>query len=40
VLKSIPDKIRHEAGFAGKIPMDRLLDLAILRAVEAELRKR
>jgi ABC-type nitrate/sulfonate/bicarbonate transport system substrate-binding protein len=40
VLKSIIDKIRQEAGFAGEIPLDRLVDLAILREVKNELKRR
>ena len=40
VLKSIIDKIRQESGIAAEIPMDRLVDLSILREVKAELRKR
>lgn len=40
VLKSIVDKLRQESGVAGEIPMDRLVDLSILREVKAELRKR
>jgi ABC-type nitrate/sulfonate/bicarbonate transport system substrate-binding protein len=40
VLKSIVDKIRQEFGFAAEIPLDRLVDLSILREVRAELRKR
>jgi ABC-type nitrate/sulfonate/bicarbonate transport system substrate-binding protein len=40
VLKSIVDKIRQESGISAEIPMDRLVDLAILREVKAELRKK
>lgn len=40
VLKSIVDKIRQEAGFANEIPLDRLVDLAILREVKGELKRR
>jgi ABC-type nitrate/sulfonate/bicarbonate transport system substrate-binding protein len=40
VLKSIVDKIRQETGFASEIPIDRLVDLTILREVKAELIKR
>jgi ABC-type nitrate/sulfonate/bicarbonate transport system substrate-binding protein len=40
VLKSIVDKIRQETGFATEIPLDRLVDLSILREVKAELRKK
>lgn len=40
VLKSIIDKIKQESGIAGEIPMDRLVDLSILREVKAELRKK
>ena len=40
VLKSILDKIRQESGIAAEIPVDRLVDLSMLREVRAELRKR
>jgi hypothetical protein len=40
VLKSIVEKIRQESGFAAEVPLDRLVDLSILREVRAELRKR
>jgi NitT/TauT family transport system substrate-binding protein len=40
VLKSIVDKIRQESGYAAEIPLDRLVDLSILREVRGELRKR
>jgi ABC-type nitrate/sulfonate/bicarbonate transport system substrate-binding protein len=40
VLKSIVDKIRQESGVSAEIPMDRLVDLSILRQVRAELRRR
>ena len=40
VLKSIIEKIRQEAGFASEIPMDHLVDLAILRDVKSELKRR
>jgi len=40
VLKSIIDKIRQEAGFAAEIPLDRMVELSILREVKTELRKR
>lgn len=40
VLKSIVDKIRQESGISSEIPMDRLVDLTLLREVKAELRKR
>jgi hypothetical protein len=36
VLKSIVDKIRQESGVSAEIPMDRLVDLSILRQVRAE----
>jgi len=39
VLKSIVDKIRKEAGYATDIPLDRLVDLTLLREVKAELRR-
>jgi ABC-type nitrate/sulfonate/bicarbonate transport system substrate-binding protein len=40
VLKSIVDKIRQESGFAAEVPLDRLVDLAPLREVQRELRKK
>jgi ABC-type nitrate/sulfonate/bicarbonate transport system substrate-binding protein len=40
VLKSIVDKVRQEAGFASEIPLDRLVDLSLLREVKAELRRK
>ena len=40
VLKSIVDKVRQESGIAAEVPLDRLVDLSILREVRAELRKR
>jgi hypothetical protein len=39
-LKSILNKIRQEAGIAAEIPVDRLVDLSILREARAELRNR
>jgi ABC-type nitrate/sulfonate/bicarbonate transport system substrate-binding protein len=40
VLKSIVDKIRQESGIAAEIPLDRLVDLSVLREARAELRKK
>jgi ABC-type nitrate/sulfonate/bicarbonate transport system substrate-binding protein len=40
VLKSIVDKIRQESGVAAEIPLERLVDLSLLREVKAELRKK
>jgi ABC-type nitrate/sulfonate/bicarbonate transport system substrate-binding protein len=40
VLKSIIDKIKQESGITAEIPVDRLVDLSILREARAELRKR
>jgi ABC-type nitrate/sulfonate/bicarbonate transport system substrate-binding protein len=40
VLKSIVDKIRQESGIAAEIPLDRLVDLSILREVKGEMKKR
>ena len=40
VLKSIIDKIRQESGFAAEVPLDRLVDLTLLREVKAELRRK
>ena len=39
-LKAIIDKIRQESGISAEIPLDRLVDLTLLREVKAELRKR
>ena len=40
VFKSIIDKIRQESGISAEVPADRLIDLAVLREVQAELKKR
>ena len=40
VLKSIIEKIKQESGIAAEIPVDRLVDLSILREARAELRKK
>jgi len=40
VLKVIIDKIKQESGITAEIPMDRLVDLSLLREVRAEIRKR
>lgn len=40
VLKSIVDKIRQESGDTTEIPLNRLVDLSMLREVKAELRNR
>lgn len=40
VLRSIVDKIRQESGVSAEIPMDRLVDLSIVREVRSELKKR
>jgi hypothetical protein len=40
VLQSIIDKIRQASGFAGEDPLDRLVDLSLLRDVKAKLRNR
>ena len=40
VLKSIVDKIRQESGYAAEVPLDRLVDLSVLREVQKELRKK
>jgi ABC-type nitrate/sulfonate/bicarbonate transport system substrate-binding protein len=39
VLRSIVDKIRQESGIAAEVPLDRLVDLSILREVKAEPKK-
>jgi hypothetical protein len=40
VLKSIVDKIRQEPGYGAGVPLDRLVDLSVLREVQKELRKK
>jgi NitT/TauT family transport system substrate-binding protein len=40
VLKSIIEKLKQESGVAADIPVDRLVDLSILREARAELRNR
>jgi ABC-type nitrate/sulfonate/bicarbonate transport system substrate-binding protein len=40
VLKSIINNIRQESGITAEVPMDRLVDLSILREARAELRKK
>jgi ABC-type nitrate/sulfonate/bicarbonate transport system substrate-binding protein len=40
VLKSIVDKIHQESGVSAEMPLDRLVDLSLLREVKAELRKK
>ena len=40
VLRSIIEKIRQESSMTTEIPMDRLVDLSILREVKGELRKK
>jgi ABC-type nitrate/sulfonate/bicarbonate transport system substrate-binding protein len=40
VLKSILDKIKQESGITGEVPVDRLVDLSLLRGVQNELRKK
>ncbi len=40
VLRSIVDKVRQESGYSAEIPLDRLVDLTLLREVKAELRKK
>ena len=40
VLKSIIDKIKQESGISGDMPHDRLVDLSLLREVQAEIRKK
>jgi ABC-type nitrate/sulfonate/bicarbonate transport system substrate-binding protein len=40
VLKSIVDKIKQESGIATESPLDRLVDLSVLREARAELRRR
>jgi hypothetical protein len=40
VLGAIVDKIREESGISAEVPLERLVDLSILREVRGELRKR
>ncbi|HEU4637348.1 MAG TPA: hypothetical protein VFS84_00715, partial [Candidatus Binatia bacterium] len=40
VLRSIVDKIRRESGISAEIPLDRLVDLSIVRQVRGEIKKR
>ncbi|MGH7796515.1 MAG: ABC transporter substrate-binding protein [Candidatus Binatia bacterium] len=40
VLQSIVDKIRQESGVAAEVPLERLVDLSILREVKAELKRK
>jgi len=40
VLKNIVDKVRQESGYSAEIPLDRLVDLTLLREVKAEFRKK
>ena len=40
VLKSILEKIKQESGFTGEMPVDRLVDLSLLREVQKDLRKK
>jgi ABC-type nitrate/sulfonate/bicarbonate transport system substrate-binding protein len=40
VLRSILEKIRQEAGIQTEVPLDRLVDLSLLREVKAEMRQR
>jgi hypothetical protein len=40
VLNAIVDKVRQESGYSAEIPLDRLVDLTLLREVKAELRKK
>jgi hypothetical protein len=40
VLRAILDKLKQESGIAGEVPVDRLVDLSLLREVRVELRKR
>jgi ABC-type nitrate/sulfonate/bicarbonate transport system substrate-binding protein len=40
VLRAIVDKIREESGISAEVPLERLVELSILREVRGELRKR
>ncbi len=39
VLKAILEKIKHEAGVTAEVPLDRLVDLSLLREVKADFGK-
>jgi ABC-type nitrate/sulfonate/bicarbonate transport system substrate-binding protein len=39
VLKSILEKIKQESGITGDVPVDRLVDLSLLREAKADLQK-
>jgi hypothetical protein len=40
VLKTILEKIKQESGVTAEVPLDRLVDLSLLREVKAELSKK
>jgi ABC-type nitrate/sulfonate/bicarbonate transport system substrate-binding protein len=40
ILKAIVDKIRQESGITAEVPLDRVVDLVLLREVRTETRKR
>ncbi len=40
VLKSVYEKIRQESGITGEVPLNRLVDLSLLREAKAELNKK
>jgi NitT/TauT family transport system substrate-binding protein len=40
VLKAIVDKLRQESGITSEVPLDRLVDLSVLREIKGELRKK
>jgi len=40
VLKTILEKLKQEAGVIAEVPLDRLVDLSLLREVKAEVGKK
>jgi hypothetical protein len=40
VLKTILEKLKQEAGVSAEIPLDRLVDLSLLREVKTELSRK
>ena len=40
VLRAILEKIKQESGVSGEVPLDRLVDLSLLREVKVELSKK
>ncbi|HZH82765.1 MAG TPA: hypothetical protein VFD87_06460 [Phototrophicaceae bacterium] len=40
MLKTILEKIKQESGVTAEVPLDRLVDLSLLREVKGELGKK